>query len=137
MHRVRQVLHRFRGGNSTPIARPYWHVACSQQHRFLADHAHAMLTAHSSSPWPAAITNYCRSQVWVSQDELERIAKHLNMSTNKFINAFCKSYGRAEGWRMLKNHIDDDVRRGPPIFHPPSQIDTHATCGRMPRGQQQ
>ena len=70
--------------------------------------ARAALPAQSSRC--SGLSNAHRPQVWVSQDELERIANHLNMSANKFISTFCKSYGRAEGWRMLKNRIDDDVR---------------------------
>ncbi|KXZ44484.1 hypothetical protein GPECTOR_67g324 [Gonium pectorale] len=42
------------------------------------------------------------AQIWVSPDEIRRIAKYLNMSVQRFLDTHTKQYSKYKGWRMLK-----------------------------------
>ena len=46
-----------------------------------------------------------RLQVWVSEPEVEDIAKHLGMPVGAFSRRFTKSYRKYDGWRLLKNKL--------------------------------
>ncbi|GIL64452.1 hypothetical protein Vafri_18371 [Volvox africanus] len=41
-------------------------------------------------------------EIWVSSEEAARIARHLNMSIQRFLDTHTKQYSKYKGWRMLK-----------------------------------
>ncbi|EFJ40494.1 hypothetical protein VOLCADRAFT_99692 [Volvox carteri f. nagariensis] len=41
-------------------------------------------------------------EIWMSPEEALRIARHLNMSLQRFLDTHTKQYSKYKGWRMLK-----------------------------------
>ncbi|GLC36719.1 hypothetical protein PLESTM_000494800 [Pleodorina starrii] len=41
-------------------------------------------------------------EIWVSPEEAARIARHLNLSLQRFLDSHTKQYSKYKGWRMLK-----------------------------------
>ncbi|KAG2428344.1 hypothetical protein HXX76_010490 [Chlamydomonas incerta] len=45
-------------------------------------------------------------EIWLAPEEIPRIAKHLNLSTQRFLDTYTKQYSKYSGWRMLKTAGD-------------------------------
>eukprot|EP00198_Chlamydomonas_reinhardtii_P011262 XP_001700599.1 predicted protein [Chlamydomonas reinhardtii] len=45
-------------------------------------------------------------KIWLAPEEIPRIAKHLNLSTQRFLETYTKQYSKYRGWRMLKTAGD-------------------------------
>ncbi|GIM07544.1 hypothetical protein Vretimale_11642 [Volvox reticuliferus] len=41
-------------------------------------------------------------EIWISLEEAARIARHVNMSLQRFLDGHTKQYSKYKGWRMLK-----------------------------------
>lgn len=48
-------------------------------------------------------------EIWLAPEEVTRIAKHLNLSTQRFLDTHCKQYSKYKGWRMLKTREDSSA----------------------------
>ena len=42
-------------------------------------------------------------QVWVSDDEVSRIASHLNIPESRFLQVYAQKYTKRKGWYLLKD----------------------------------
>ena len=48
--------------------------------------------------------------MWVTFEECDKLASHLNVPLHRFIPAYTKSYSKVQGWRMLRSRGEDAVR---------------------------
>jgi hypothetical protein len=101
---MRQVLHRRRGGQLPAHAAT--DPCCVAFTSFTAPSPRSPLSPHRPFITPPGPP---RLQVWVSSEEVDRIAAHLGLSRARFQGQHTKSYSRASGWRMLKYKDGSDV----------------------------